>query len=124
MTTWIAVSAVACGAFVGGMMRAACAKAFNRGGVDIPWGTAVVNMIGSLLVGVMAGLAVRHAAGGELVHLHVVTGLCGGLTTFSTFTSEVAALVEGHAPWRAWWYWFGSVLAGLAMVWLGFTVAG
>ncbi|TIC88344.1 fluoride efflux transporter CrcB [Nocardioides sp. GY 10113] len=82
-----------------------------------PWGTFAVNVAGSLLLGLLAGLApatwLGSAAG---------TGFCGALTTFSTFGFEAVRLVE-DGRWRtAAWYVGASLVVGLAAVSLGWWI--
>ena len=92
-------------------------------GFGFPWGTLVVNLVGSLLI----GFAVRYL---EAVHLApdlralVTIGLLGAFTTFSTFTLETVTLLEDGAWGRAGAYAFGSLFLGLAAVYVGMTVAG
>jgi CrcB protein len=62
----------------------------------MPWGTMSVNVAGSLVLGVLAGLAVNHEVPSELV-LAVGTGFCGALTTYSTFGYETIRLAEDGA---------------------------
>ncbi|MGH9060203.1 MAG: fluoride efflux transporter CrcB [Acidimicrobiales bacterium] len=65
-----------------------------------PWGTLTVNVLGSVLLGILTGLVVHH---GLSAHAELVggTGLCGGLTTWSTFSWETIALVEDGAGRQA-----------------------
>jgi CrcB protein len=65
----------------------------GRLGAAFPWGTFVVNAAGSLVLGVTAG-AVAAASGPEWALTLVGTGLCGALTTFSTFGYETARMAE------------------------------
>lgn len=130
--------AVAGGAFVGGCCRSALADWLNRKTWHIPWGTFVANMLGSLVLGVCLGRMGTDAdAMGAAWKALVVTGFCGGFTTFSTFTGEVAGMITGSSGGatgsedtqgrifrRTLGYWGGSVLAGLAMVAVGFVVGG
>jgi CrcB protein len=58
-----------------------------------PWGTFVVNISGSLLLGFLTGLALYHAFGGA-PRVWLGTGFCGAYTTFSTFTFESVRLLE------------------------------
>ena len=77
-----------------------------------PWGTFVVNVAGSLLLGLVAGAV--HAAGGPAWLLTLVgTGLCGALTTFSTFGFETVRLVEEGALLTALVNVAVSVVVGL-----------
>lgn len=61
----------------------------------LPWGILIVNSVGSLLAGVAIGLAERAALSDDL-RLVIVTGFCGGLTTFSTWTVESIELLDGR----------------------------
>lgn len=64
-----------------------------RFGTVLPWGTLLVNVVGSLTLGVLAGVAVGHDVPG-VVALTLGTGFCGALTTYSTFGYETVRLVE------------------------------
>ncbi len=61
-----------------------------------PWGTFVVNVTGSLLSGLLSGLALYHAFAAT-PRVVLVTGFCGAFTTFSTFTFETVRLIEEGA---------------------------
>jgi CrcB protein len=64
-----------------------------RTGGRFPWGTLVVNVVGSFVFGLLAGLVAYHDV--DVVARTVAgTGFCGALTTFSTFTSETLSLLE------------------------------
>jgi CrcB protein len=84
-----------------------------------PWGTLTVNVLGSFLMGVLAGFLARHGHGGETWRLLLGVGLLGGFTTFSAFSLEMMLLIERHAYGLAAAYGGGSVLAGVAGLWLG-----
>ncbi len=114
---------VAIGAGLGAVCRAAVDRTvFARlGPLPLPWATLAVNLLGSLLLGFVLEATVQAVAGGstaaETLRLVVGTGFCGGLTTFSTFSWEVAALArEGRG--RA-----GLAYAGLTMA-LGMVAVG
>ncbi len=61
---------------------------------DLPWGTGVVNLSGSFVLGLLTGLALYHAFP-EDARVVLGTGFCGAYTTFSTFTFETLRLAEG-----------------------------
>lgn len=100
--------------------------------VAFPWGTLAVNLIGCLAIGALAGwTAHRHAEGITVApfaamdrdaKLFVVTGLLGGFTTFSAFGIETIALLRDGAPARAAAYIVASVLLGLTLAWIGWTI--
>ncbi|MCP2259447.1 CrcB protein [Streptoalloteichus tenebrarius] len=78
-----------------------------------PWGTFLVNVVGSFVLGVVSGLALAGGAG-EAVQALVGVGFCGALTTYSTFGYETVRLLEEGARRDALLNAAGSVLAGLA----------
>ncbi|MFF9144214.1 fluoride efflux transporter CrcB [Streptomyces sp. NPDC014861] len=108
---WLLVVA---GAAVGAPLRwYADLAARARFGPGLPWGTLAANVAGSFVLGLVAGLASARA------QLLLGTGLCGALTTYSTFSYEVLRLYEDGAKARAVLYVLISLAAGLGAVWLG-----
>ena len=85
-------------------------------GLGFPWGTVIVNVVGSFLMGLLIeALALRYSGSIE-VRTFLATGLLGGLTTFSAFSLDFAILLERGAHGPAALYLFGSVsLAILAL---------
>ncbi|GAC1329990.1 MAG: hypothetical protein NVSMB13_17830 [Mycobacteriales bacterium] len=77
-----------------------------------PWGTFVVNVSGSLLLGLVAGLGLYHGLP-HTPRLLLATGFCGAYTTFSTFSYETVRLVETGSTAGAVANTLGSLLAGL-----------
>ncbi len=65
----------------------------DRASGEFPWGTLVVNMTGSALLGLLTGLAIYHAFP-QAPRVILGTGFCGAYTTFSTFTFETMRLVD------------------------------
>ena len=87
-----------------------------------PCATLAVNAVGSLAIGVFGGWAARFGWG-ETLRLSLTVGLCGGFTTFSTFSKESLALMEGGSYGLFALYAAGSVALGIAAVALGFWLA-
>ncbi|MFE4859991.1 fluoride efflux transporter CrcB [Streptomyces sp. NPDC056670] len=87
-----------------------------------PWGTFTVNVAGCLILGVLTG-AVTEGAASSSVQLFVGTGLCGALTTYSTFSYETLRLAEQGAKSYAVANAVGSVVAGLGAVFAGVALA-
>jgi len=87
-----------------------------------PWGTLVVNVIGCLVIGVLAGLQERSVLASP-TRLFLMGGVLGGLTTFSTFALESMTLAQDSEMGRA----LGNVTLhlglGLIAVWVGFVIA-
>ncbi|WP_030158767.1 fluoride efflux transporter CrcB [Glycomyces sp. NRRL B-16210] len=118
--TWILV-------FLGGMAGAVLRYLTDRAvqarhGTDFPWGTFGANLIGCLVLGFLAGATAAGAAP-EPVRLLVGVGLCGALTTYSTFGYETLRLAETGARFFACANVIVSVTAGLGALMLGLTAA-
>ena len=85
---------VALGAVVGAPLRYVVDRTVQlRHGSDFPWGTCTVNLVACLMLGVLTGAVVSGAAGSNLEAL-LGTGLCGALSTYSTFSFETLRLAE------------------------------
>ena len=95
----LVVVAVLVAGAVGAVLRYALSRAFPVRPGHLPGGILIVNVVGSGLAGALIGLAERAALDGDL-RLILVTGFCGGLTTFSTWTVETIELFDG-GRWRA-----------------------
>lgn len=104
---------VGLGGAVGAMLRYAVSLLPYKG--TFPVLTLVTNLLGALAIGVIAGMAARRQAPEGLV-LFLKTGVCGGFTTFSTFSLEAWQLLEKGHPGLAVTYMLLSVLGCLAGV--------
>ena len=94
---------IALGSALGGVARYACSNlAAARYGLRFPWGTLVVNVVGSFVIGVFAASA-GHGGwlGDPTVDLFVIVGLCGGYTTFSAFSLQTLELAHAEEWGRA-----------------------
>lgn len=117
---WLLVVA---GAVVGAPLRYVTDRAVqSRHGSLFPWGTFLVNVAGSLILGLVTGAAVAGAASPHL-QLLLGTGLCGALTTYSTFSYETMRLVEEGAGIQALANVLGSAMAGLGAAFAGAALA-
>ncbi|MEU7009866.1 fluoride efflux transporter CrcB [Streptomyces sp. NPDC046332] len=113
---WLLVVA---GAVVGAPLRYLTDRAVQaRHDSVFPWGTFTVNVVGSFVLGLLTGVSSAQA------HLLLGTGLCGALTTYSTFSYETLKLYESGATRYAVANVAGSLAAGLGAVWLGVEAAG
>ena len=118
MTWWW----VCLGAAVGAPLRYLTDRAVQRRlGAGLPWGTLVVNVAGSLLLGLVTGVAGQQTGDAALV-AGVGIGLCGAFTTYSTFAYETWQLVEDGAAASAALNVLVSVLAGVAAAALGLVI--
>ena len=79
-----------------------------------PWATLSVNIVGSLLMGLVMGWLGRQSGASEPIRLFLAVGLLGGFTTFSAFSLELVGLLEKRELLTAFGYLGGSVLGGVA----------
>jgi CrcB protein len=118
---WIAV-----GSALGGMARHWCnVVAAQLAGFAFPWGTLFVNVLGSFIIGVfftLTGPVGRFEVSAD-VKLFVIVGLCGGYTTFSSFSLQTLGLMQDGEWLRAGANIVGSVVLCLAAVWAGHLLA-
>jgi CrcB protein len=111
------------GAGIGGAMRHAVNLAATRlFGLGFPYGTFIVNVAGSFVMGLCAGYFAWRAGVPQHVRLFLTTGILGGFTTFSTFSLDAAVLIERHQFGLAAGYVVGSVAAGLAGLFFGLAL--
>ncbi|MEW2402440.1 fluoride efflux transporter CrcB [Streptomyces sp. NPDC046862] len=95
----------------------------SRHDTVFPWGTFTVNVVGSLILGLLTGAVAAGAAGSHL-QLLIGTGLCGALTTYSTFSYETLRLAQDGARFYAVANVVASVVAGLGAAFTGVALAG
>jgi fluoride exporter len=112
------VVAISLGASLGALLRWWLGLALNGLFPSVPPGTLAANLIGGYLVGLAIAFFATYSAIAPEWRLMVITGFCGGLTTFSTFSAEIVTLLQqGRTAWAlaaAAAHLAGSVLATLA----------
>ena len=114
---------VVTGAMVGAPLRYLTDRAVqSRHDSVFPWGTFAVNVTGCLILGLLTGAVAAGAAGSHL-QLLLGTGLCGALTTYSTFSYETLRLTETGARFYAAANVVASVVAGLGAAFAGVALA-
>lgn len=132
--TWQVLTAVAVGGAAGAVLRVVLTSWVAGWQVrlghhpawlplDFPLGTLVVNVAGSLAIGVLYVVLVERLAAALPLRGLLVAGLLGGFTTFSAFALETLLLVESDEPLRAGTYVVASVVLCLAACWGGALVA-
>ena len=108
------------GAGIGGALRhgvnLAAARLF---GVGFPFGTLIVNVVGSFAMGLLAGYFAYRTGVPQHFRLFLTTGVLGGFTTFSAFSLDAVLLIERHAFWSAAAYMLGSVILSLVALFAG-----
>ncbi|MEW2619107.1 fluoride efflux transporter CrcB [Streptomyces sp. NPDC048106] len=117
---WLLVIA---GAAVGAPLRYLTDRTVqSRHDTVFPWGTLTVNVLGSLVLGLVTGAVVAGGMSSDL-QLLIGTGLCGALTTYSTFSYETLRLAEDGARFFAAANVVASVVAGLGAAFMGAALA-
>jgi len=119
---------VALGGAIGSMARFWMANAVAAlTGPNFPWGTLGINVIGSFVIGLTFALT---GPEGRLdmvpadARTFVMVGICGGFTTFSSFSLQTLLLLQSGEGLRAAAYILGSVALCLGFVWLGARIGG
>jgi CrcB protein len=111
------------GAGLGGMLRHAVNMLTLRWlGPNFPWGTFLINVTGSLAMGLVVGFLVHRNLPGTGLRLFIATGLLGGYTTFSTFSLDTITLWERGQIANAMAYVIGSLILSFAGLWLGMVL--
>ena len=120
--TWVAV-------IMGGALGTAARHAVNLAmaraiSTPVPWATATVNMIGSLVIGVLAGaLAAERLSMSPFARTFVFVGILGGFTTFSSFMLDSLTVIHAGAPIKAALNLVGQLALGLALTIGGYYLA-
>lgn len=97
---WRSIAAVSVGSSLGALLRWWLGASLNAHFPPIPPGTLAANLIGGYVVGVAVAFFASYTAIAPEWRLLVITGFCGGLTTFSTFSAELVTLLQqGRASW-------------------------
>jgi CrcB protein len=113
------------GSALGGLARFGCgALALALWGPDFPWGTILINVLGSFVIGAFATLTAADGRipVGLLGRQFVMVGLCGGYTTFSAFSLETLELLRAARPLAAGANVLASLVLCLLAVWAGHAV--
>ena len=88
-------------------------------GVNFPWGTLTVNVVGSFLIGLLVELVARRLNASMEMRLFLVTGVLGGFTTFSSFSLDAVSLFERGALGLSAVYVLASLSVSIAAVFAG-----
>ena len=108
---------------LGGAVGSVCRYLLSMlNGTSYPWGTFTVNILGSLLIGLLVGLVNKGSLSPEM-KLLFVTGFCGGFTTFSTFVNESFGMMKAGDVLLSALYIGASVVVGVLAVWAGLKLS-
>jgi CrcB protein len=111
------------GGGIGSALRYLVSRSLNGAPPGFPYGTFIVNIIGSLIIGVILGFALKHHSPSSNTALFIATGICGGFTTFSAFSYENVMFLKAGDYQTFIIYTLGSILLGLAAVFTGIWIA-
>jgi CrcB protein len=113
---------IALGSALGGVLRYLIGGAIQRAaGPGFPVGTMIVNISGSFLLGVLLRVATQPPSLAPEIRAFLTVGICGGYTTFSTFSAESVTLMQDGQWGKAMTYVLGSVALALAATAAGFA---
>jgi CrcB protein len=112
---------VGLGGFIGSIARFAVSKLnVYMHFLAIPMGTLTVNVVGSFIIGVIVGISQKSEILSADVRLFLMVGICGGFTTFSSFSVENLMLIQNGQVFSALIYTFLSLFLGFTAVYLGY----
>jgi len=117
---WRNLLAVAAGGALGSSLRYVLGiVSLHVLGPGFPWGTLLINVIGSFAIGLVGEFAIGPHALGSAMRVFLMIGVLGGFTTFSAFSLESLSLVVTRAPIVPFAYVAGSVVLGIAFCYVG-----
>jgi len=111
------------GGGVGSALRYVVGKFLKTVSSGFPWGTFSVNVIGSLLIGIFMGIVLKNSSFSENQTLLLITGFCGGFTTFSAFAYENQVFLKEGDLTNFFIYTLGSIGVGIMAVFLGLFIS-
>lgn len=108
------------GGFIGTVLRFLLSRIIQTQSLSLfPWSTFLINTSGCLLIGFFYGIAEKGNLMPANLRLFLTVGLCGGFTTFSTFSNDALMLIQGREWLRVTLYASLSLFLGLAAVYFG-----
>lgn len=108
------ILAVAAGGAVGSVLRYLVAIVSSKAfGTDFPWGILIINVTGSFLIGMFVGLFATRWGVPQVWRIFLTVGICGGYTTFSTFSLDAYYLIERGLYWSSLVYMVVSVVLSI-----------
>lgn len=111
---------VGAGGAIGSILRYLVSLVVKYSGTGFPWATFSVNIMGCLVIGLLFGVTSRNPSFSSNINLLLAVGLCGGFTTFSTFSKECLQMLQAGNHWMCAIYIVGSVVLGVAVAAIGY----
>ena len=113
---------VGLGGGIGSIMRYACSLVISS--TYYPFATLIVNILGSLIIGLIAGISYKNETFLVSWKLFLATGICGGFTTFSAFSIENLQFLQNGKYLQGLTYITGSIVLGITAAWVGYKISG
>ena len=111
---------VGTGGFIGSVMRYLVQVFVEKGlATTFPWGTFVANIAGSFIIGIVFAFAEKGNLMSSEWRMFLAVGICGGFTTFSSFTYNNLNMIKAHSFGQLLWNVGGSLFFGILAVYLG-----
>jgi fluoride exporter len=107
------------GGGIGSALRYGIQRSMQSVAITFPWGTFIVNIIGCLLIGILWGITEKQLNWNEEMKLLLMTGLCGGFTTFSAYSLEGISLLKDQRVGTFILYITATVIICLVATYLG-----
>ncbi|MGC6421438.1 MAG: fluoride efflux transporter CrcB [Flavobacteriaceae bacterium] len=111
------------GGGIGACLRFLLTLGITNPSVTFPWATFITNLLGCLLIGILSGCLIRIQLFKSDLSLVLLTGFCGGFTTFSTFSNESVMLWKENQMGTFILYNLGSVSLGILLVGFGYYLS-
>ena len=117
------ILAVGLGSFIGGAGRYLISVAMKGVAGGFPWATMLVNLLGSFMIGLFTSYLNKSVSDGGILALFLTYGICGGFTTFSTFSRESSVMLQGGNYLGVMCYIGASVVFGILLAACGYMLA-
>ena len=114
---------VGAGSFLGGSARYLVSFLLKDHNTSFPWATLIVNLLGCFAIGLLCGYLLKTNSEQNFISTFFVYGICGGFTTFSTFSKETLLLIQSGNYLNAFIYVAISLFVGLFLTACGYLLA-
>ena len=114
---------VGAGSFLGGSARYLVSFLLKGYNTSFPWATLIVNLLGCFAIGLLCGHLLKTNSEQNFISTFFVYGICGGFTTFSTFSKETLLLIQSGNYLNAFIYVAISLFVGLFLTACGYLLA-
>lgn len=113
---------VALGGAIGSVLRYMVSICYATTYKSFPWQTLCINLLGSLVIGMVVGMIQRKGVNTDWLQYFWMMGICGGFTTFSSFSKECMVLLQAGAYVSVCLYIALSIILGISLTFLGYSI--